>query len=524
MRTFFTAFQVLCISRDFLGIIASGNFIEIPKGLSIGAATSAYQIEGAWNVSDKSESTWDRRIHTNASYYGGGDTGDVAVDSYHRYKEDVQIIKNMGLNHYRFSISWSRVLPTGSPDKISKDGIQYYKNLIDELLANGITPFVTIFHFDDVQSLFEKTGGWTDESIVEYFADYARVLFKELGPRVKFWTTINELNIYCEETFYIKATELNTAYTIRYKCVHNLLKAHARAYHIYNNEFRSSQGGQVGLIVHGSHHIPKIANDSESSKIAFNFETGWIMHPIFSKSGDYPEVMKKRIAENSRAEGLTQSRLPQFSPVWIEYIKGSADYLGLNHYLTHMVEPLPKIGGRWFDDSGLNKSYNSHWKFTMSGFSIVPEGIGAVLRKIRDEYNNPPVYILENGMAEKAEYNDFKRISYLYSFMREMLLAIRDGCDVRAYTIWSLFDNLEWYSGFTPFGLVHVDFNDPNRKRTPKLSSYWLNDVIKSRKLIPFNSTSSSITNEDNSNSSHRKYSVQFEILVVSMVLMMYAF
>ncbi|XP_063982727.1 uncharacterized protein LOC135165394 [Diachasmimorpha longicaudata] len=485
MTAFLVAVQILYLTSQTFA--EDDSYLQIPKGFSIGAATSAYQVEGAWNVSDKSESVWDRRIHTNISYYGNGDSGDVAADSYHKYKEDVQIIKRIGLDHYRFSISWSRVLPTGFPDKVSKDGIQYYKNLIDELLAHGIVPFVTIFHFDDVQSLAEKTGGWTNESMVEYFGDYARVIFRELGPKVKFWTTINELNIYCEENFYVNESEPNTAYTIRYSCIHNLLKGHARAYHIYNDEFRATQGGQVGIIVHGSHHLPVSANDTTSEKIAFDFETGWIMHPIFSKEGDYPEVMKTRIAENSKAEGLPSSRLPEFSPEWVQYIKGTSDYLGLNHYVSYMVEPAPKSDGRWYDDTGLKKTDNPKWNYTISGFPIFPKGIGAVLREIKLSYNNPPVYILENGMATRSGINDTDRISFLYSFMKEVLLAIRDGCNVRSYTIWSLFDNFEWYVGYSqPFGIVHVDFKDPNRTRTLKLSSHWLAKVLEERKLIPY--------------------------------------
>ncbi|XP_015120617.1 myrosinase 1 [Diachasma alloeum] len=519
MTAFIVAVQILYFTSQIFAVDES--YLRIPKGLSIGAATAAYQVEGAWNVSDKSESVWDRRVHTNASYYGGGDSGDVAADCYHKYKQDVQLMKNIGLNHYRFSISWSRVLPSGSPDKISKDGIQYYKNLIDELIANGIVPFVTIFHFDDVQSLIDKTGGWTNESMVEYFADYARVIFRELGPKVKFWTTINELNIYCEENFYVNETKVNTAYTIRYSCVHNLLKAHARAYHIYNDEFRSTQGGQVGLIVHGAHHLPLSPSDTESEKIAFDFETGWIMHPIFSKQGDYPAVMKQRIAENSKIEGLASSRLPEFSAEWVKYIKGSADYLGLNHYVSYMVAPASKYDGRWYDDTGLNKSDNSDWKYTTSGFSIFPKGIGAVLREIKLSYNNPPVYILENGMAANSGINDTDRLSFLYSFMKEVLLAIRDGCDVRSYTVWSLLDNFEWYSGYSePFGLVHVDFKDPNRTRTLKLSAHWLTRVMKEGKLIPYKDMFTTKV-KNNCGCLHGKnVHHQFQVLFISLVLM----
>ncbi|XP_015120600.1 myrosinase 1 [Diachasma alloeum] len=479
MKTVLLAVQILYFSSQVSAV--DPNLPEIPENFLVGAGSSAYQVEGAWNVSDKGEGMWDRWTHNNASYFGSGGNGDIAADSYHKYKEDVQLLKSMKLDVYRFSISWSRVLPTGSPYRVSRDGIQYYKNLINELLANGIVPFPTMYHFDDLQSLMEKTGGWANESMVEYFADYARVLFRELGPKVKHWTTINELNIYCGYIFYHNETDPDLAFSARYRCVHNQLKAHARAYHIYNEEFRSTQGGQVGLVVHSTNYVPVVAGDVESSKIAFDFDTGWIMHPIFSMEGGYPEVMKQRIAENSRAEGLSSSRLPEFSPEWTDYIRGSSDYLGINHFVTSVVERVPKRNGRWYDDLGLRRT-----QLTTSGTRIYPEGIGAVLRQIRDEYYNPPVYILENGMAEGATFNDTDRIYHLHFYMKEVMSALNDGCDIRSYAVWSLLDSFEWVAGYTQrFGLIHVDFNHPNRTRTPKLSSYWMKAVMEGRKLIP---------------------------------------
>ncbi|XP_015118434.1 myrosinase 1 isoform X2 [Diachasma alloeum] len=485
MRASLLLVQILYVSAQ------DEDYLELPEGFSIGAATAAFQIEGAWNTGGKSENVWDYRIHNNISLSVDNGTGDVSCDSYHKYKEDVQLVKNIGLNHYRFSISWSRVLPTGSSDEINKDGIQYYKNLLDECWSNGVTPFVTLHHFDDVQSLIEKTGGWSNESMVEYFADYARVIFKELGSRVKFWSTINESDVFCKVCAYLNESVINTAYRNRYLCAHNVLKAHARAYHIYDEEFRTIQKGKIGLVTNSGYYFPKSERDTESVDLAFDFEAGWILNPIFSKNGDYPEVMKTRIAENSKAEGLTHSRLPEFSREWIDYIKGTYDYLGINHYIPAMVEPANKTAeGRWYNDVGVIYTNHSEWKLTAMGWGVVPKAIGRLLRKITNTFNKPTIYIMENGVSFRSGVIDIDRVEYLYSYLKEVLLAIRDGCDVRVYTVWSLLDNFQWFDGYTQtFGLISVDFKDPNRTRTPKLSSYWLRTIIQKKKLIPFNKT-----------------------------------
>ncbi|XP_063974634.1 myrosinase 1-like [Diachasmimorpha longicaudata] len=327
--------------------------------------------------------------------------------------------------------------------------------------------------------------------MIQYFEDYARVVFRELGSKVKFWSTFNEPDIFCRMIAYLNESAPDTAYRNRYLCGHNILKAHARAYHIYDEEFRPHQQGKIGLVTNSGYFFPKLENDTESVEIYFAFQGRWFLDPIFSKSGDYPQVMKTRIAENSKVEGLTHSRLPEFSPEWINYIKGTADYLGINHYAPFMVEPANKTdSGRWYDDSGIIHSNNSEWKVTSIGFRIFPKAIGGLLRKLTEIYDKPPIYIMENGMSSQSGVMDGDRIEYLYSYMKEVLFAIRDGCDVRAYTVWSLLDNFEWFFGYSQrFGLISVDFDDPNRKRTLKLSSYWLKTVIEEGHLVPANET-----------------------------------
>ncbi|XP_063993310.1 myrosinase 1-like [Diachasmimorpha longicaudata] len=473
------------------GILAEDIYLRFPPGFTIGTSSAAYQIEGGWNASDKGQSVWDAFTHEKDWIINDRSNGDIACDSYHKYKEDVDILQNIGVHHYRFSLSWTRILPTGLTNHISQDGLRYYKNLISELRSKGIEPFVTIYHWDHPEFM-SRLGSWTNELMIEWLVDYARVVFRELGPSVKFWTTVNEPNNYCEQSYAgsKQAPGMDLPFFANYLCLHNLLKAHARVYQVYNEEFRAEQKGKIGIVIPCRHNFPKNENDTETAKIAFDFDCGWAANPIFSEDGDYPAVMKQRIKENSELEGLSFSRLPEFSPDWIKLIRGSSDYFGLNHYTSKMVEPVRRINGTaWYQDSGIRSFANESWPGCPTDWlRIVPEGLGGVLRDIKEAYNNTPVYILENGVSSLPGIHDYSRIDYLYSYMKSMLEAInRDGCDVKAYTVWSLLDNFEWDRGYTErFGLVEVDFNHPNRTRTPRLSTKWLRQIIAEGKLIKY--------------------------------------
>ncbi|XP_044014824.1 myrosinase 1-like isoform X2 [Aphidius gifuensis] len=417
--------------------------------------------------------------------------GDIAADTYHKYKEDIQLMKKAGFNHFRLSLSWARILPTGFADKVSQDGVQYYKNVLDELHANNIEPIVTIYHFDHPDAL-EKVSGWLNETMVEAFADYARFVFSEFGSRVKVWTTINAPTFLCNYGYGsgTSAPGLQMPGVGPYICVHNMLKAHARAYRIYDEEFRKTQHGQVGVVVSCGHFFPINKNDTESPDIAYQYECGWFAHPVFSNKGDYPSIMRKRIDENSKLQGYPKSRLPVFSSEWIKYIRGTYDYLGLNHYSSNMVDSVEKDEQTgWYDDSGIIQSVNDSWPSIGSGMKTVPHGFSGLLRKIKEEYNNPIVYVMENGVADyghKLNIIDFERVNFYYSYMKEMILAItRDGCNVKKYTIWSFLDSFEWGRGYTErYGIVYVNFTDPNRSRTPRQSYYWLKYINNKRNLL----------------------------------------
>ncbi|XP_029161411.1 myrosinase 1-like [Nylanderia fulva] len=484
-------------SYSFLGVTVSFIFIityafandtlHFPKDFLLGTATASYQIEGAWNESGKGESIWDEYTHNRPNFIRDHSTGDVACDSYHKYKEDVQLLSNLKVDFYRFSISWPRVLPTGYANVINREGINYYKNLINELLAKGIEPFVTLYHWDHPE-IFEKMGGWTNEMMVEWISDYARVIFKELGPKVKYFITINEAAVFCDEGYgrNDKAPGKNLGSTGKYLCMHNALKAHAKIYHIYDEEFRKP-GDKIGIDAACSGAIAKHLNDTTAIDLHFQFHCGWAVHPIFSKTGDYPEVMKTHIAENSRLDGYPRSLLPKFSPTWVNYIKGTSDFFALNHYTSVRVETVPREEGqRWYQFSGVKESLDPSWPGSASSWlKVVPQGFREIINKIAKEYDNPPLYIMENGFSDECCTSDHSRISYLHSYIKAMLLAIyEDGCNVKGYTIWSFLDNFEWLAGYTErFGLVYVNFTDSQRTRTPKLSFNWYKHIIETRKL-----------------------------------------
>ncbi|XP_046598494.1 myrosinase 1-like isoform X1 [Neodiprion lecontei] len=475
--------------------------LTFPSGFRFGAATASYQIEGAWNVSvdtfyhfpDKGENVWDYWTHNYPGYIADGTNGDIACDSYHKYEEDVQLLKSAGLDFYRFSISWSRVLPTGFTNVISEDGLQYYKNLTAELVANGIEPIVTIYHWDHPQ-VIEDMGGWTNELMVDWFVDYARVLFEALGDTVKKWITINEPRSFCllgyEDTQ--KAPGKVISGIGAYLCMHNVLKAHGKTYRMYDEEFRDVQQGVIGMAFSLITILSANSSDTVSADVGFQFEVGWNTHPIYI--GDYPEIMKTRVAMISEAQGYPRSRLPELTDDWIAIINGSSDFFGANLYTSVLASPDPDEElGIYNSDSGIILEANSSWSRAASSWLYVyPPGFGYTLRQIRDYYDNPPVWITENGYSDKGELEDYDRISYFYDYLRELLIALkRDGCDIRGYAIWSLMDNFEWQDGIADkFGIYSVDFDDPARTRSSKLSTAWWARVTSTRKLqaVPTNS------------------------------------
>ncbi|XP_051172506.1 myrosinase 1-like [Leptopilina boulardi] len=487
----FTSFLVIIVvfllSLQTIGIKCQDNEdFKLPKDFAIGAATAAYQIEGAWNISGKGENVWDHFTHKPDSKVDNKSTGDVACNSYYLYKDDVKLLNHIGFDFYRFSISWARILPNGFANNVSKEGIRYYNDLLDELHSKGIKPYVTLYHWDHPQVL-EKLGGWTNELMVQWFTDYARVVFKELGPKIKVFFTVNEPFAFCSFGYghALLAPGTNLPGVADYMCGHNVLKAHASVYHLYNNEFRKKQKGTIGIVNVCNSYIAK-NKDPKLEDDAFQFTCGWFSHAIFSKKGDYPPIMKKLIKETSLREGWSKSRLPVFDKKWINYIKGTSDFYGLNHYSSEMVERGINNGMDIWHEFNATFTLDPKWPKAKSFWlAVVPHGLRKMLNKLKKEYGNIPIYITENGYSDDGELMDEKRVEFYFLYMKEMLKAIyKDDCNVQVFTAWSLMDNFEWAKGYSEkFGIIHVNFDEPLRNRTLKYSATWFKSLLQSRKL-----------------------------------------
>ncbi|XP_076816813.1 uncharacterized protein LOC143462503 [Clavelina lepadiformis] len=465
---------------------------SFPDDFIWSSATSAYQIEGAWNEDGKGESIWDVFAHTPGKINNDA-TGDVACDSYHKYKDDVQLLEQLSVGFYRFSISWPRVVPSGEVSKgINDAGIQYYKNLIAELLSKGIQPMVTLYHWDLPQALEENYGGWLDQSgkVVDAFAAYADLCFKEFGNNVKFWITFNEPYIVAQlgygwGSFAPGHFEPDKG---MYQATHNVIKAHARAYHIYNDTYRSTQKGQIGITLNSNWvepQSPSEPDDVEASQRSLSHFTGWFAEPIFN-SGDYPDVLKWNVGNESEYYNITTSRLPEFTADEIEKNKGTSDFFGLNHYTSNLVVPCnyhPEEGPNHDSDQNTCGLGCPEWAPSASSWLYqVPWGIRKLVNWIKRNYQDPDIYITESGVSGRADYylDDEFRSTYYKNYTNELLKAIQlDGIKVKGYTAWSLMDNFEWASGYSErFGLHWINFDDANKTRLRKDSASYFQSLV----------------------------------------------
>nr|XP_021196648.2 myrosinase 1 [Helicoverpa armigera] len=477
---------------------AKSEVRKLPEKLKLGAATAAFQIEGAWDAADKSPSIWDTFCRIPGNVKDGTDGNDTCK-SYEYYQRDIEMLKFLGVDYYRFSISWPRVLPTGFANKISEEGIAYYSKLVDELLANGIEPVATLYHWDLPQSL-QDLGGWTNPLIADWFEDYARVLFDALGDRVKSWITINEPKQFAIFGYGMEyfAPQVNSAGIGDYMATKNILLAHARVWHLYDEEYRDTQKGICGITIaadfcEGASDSP---DDIEAGKLAMDFEVGLYGHPIFSSTGGFPERVVKRVAEKSAEQGFPRSRLPELTQEEIEYIKGTSDFFGFNHYSTSFyTEKTYKSGmyavPSYSDDIGA-VAVGDHERYEKPASSFttpIPAGIRKSLNWVKDSYDSPEIMIFENGFGSYGSLGleDPARIDYYGQYLDAVLDAIEvDGCKITRYTAWSLMDNFEWSFGLSvKFGLFEVDFEDEKRTRRPKQSALWYRNLIASRTLNP---------------------------------------
>lgn len=367
-------------------------------------------------------------------------------------------------------------------------GIEYYNKLIDGLIAKGIEPLVTIYHWDTPQYI-QDLGGWTSPLIIDYFTDYVDVLFQHFGDRVKRWITVNEPTSYCSEGYgyTTKAPGVASPGVGDYLCVHHTLLANAAAYHLYKEKYFAKQGGQVGICLNVHYSYPAPSVDPSYTDKALEFELGKYTNPIFSKEGGYPQIMIDQIGKKSQKEGRLRSRLPTMSEEEKAYIRGTADFLALNYYTSQLVTPRDEWSDyedfpiAWWSDMNLETSSDPSWKRAKTFWLYkVPEGLHDLLVWIKNKYDNPTVLITENGWSDEGQLDDDGRVEYVKEHLEAVSRAIKvDGCNVVAYTVWGLTDNFEWTLGYTErYGIHYINFISEEKERVPKKSALFFKEMM----------------------------------------------
>ncbi|BCB85474.1 GH1 family beta-glucosidase [Phytohabitans suffuscus] len=443
-----------------------------PDGFVWGAATAAYQIEGAARDDGRGPSIWDTFSRTPGKVYAGH-TGDVACDHYHRYPDDVGLMADLGLHAYRFSISWPRLQPDGS-GPVNPRGLDFYDRLVDELIGRGIDPIVTLYHWDLPQTL-EDRGGWTSRDTASWFAEYAAAAYTRLGDRISTWTTLNEpwCSAYLGYASGIHAPGRQDP-AAAFAAVHHLLLGHGLA----ARALRAAGAEKVGITLNPAAVLPadpESAADAEAVRVVDGLSNRIFFDPILA--GGYPSDVLEQMRR------FTDLAFIQDGDE--KAIAAPIDLLGVNYYSPTYVAGRPGAPGGGLAHPGTEGVLflPPAGPLTEMGWQIEPAGLTALLERIGRDYPGTPLYITENGaaFADKAgpdgQVADVDRIAYLDGHLRAVHTAIERGVDVRGYLVWSLMDNFEWAEGYRKrFGIIHVDYQ--TQRRTPKDSALWYRDVI----------------------------------------------
>ena len=449
---------------------ASSGGAVFPADFAWGTATAAFQIEGAPREDGKGESIWDRFTHTPGKIERGEDA-DVACDHYHRWREDVDLMADLGLNAYRFSIAWTRVLPEGS-GAINAAGLDFYDALVDGLLAHGITPYVTLYHWDLPQAL-EDRGGWRNRDTAPALADFAAVVARRLGDRVKHWITLNEPQVvtYLGHVTGEMAPGLRDV-RLYAPVAHHLLLAHGLA--VPAVRAAGGAGAQVGITLNLTPMVP--ASESVQDQATTTFVDGafnrWFLDPIFGRG--YPADAAARLAPADGWDGLVRAGD-------LEAIATPLDFLGVNYY-THF-----HVRGHEDAPGALPEIVTETWPgLTTMGWRVVPEELYRLLVRVRDEYAPPRILLTENGAAypdvvsADGLVHDPERTDYLRLHFAQARRAIAAGVPLHGYFIWSLLDNFEWARGYGQrFGVYYTDY--PTQGRILKDSGRYLAAVARSK-------------------------------------------
>lgn len=436
-----------------------------------GAATASYQVEGAYDEDGKGLSIWDTFSSTEGKVYEGH-TGKIACDHYHRYKEDVQIMKELSLKAYRFSVSWPRIIPNGTGE-VNLKGIEFYSNLIDELIKNGITPYMTLFHWDLPQVLHER-GGWLNPEIPYWFEEYAKVIAKYFGDRVKYFFTINEpqcvVSLGYETGIHAPGLKMSARDTVR--AMHNALKAHGLAAKVLRENV---EGAKIGCAPTGSNFYPYDESNTADVEAArrkmfeivpednWGWSASWWNDPVFF--GKYPQDGLEKVGKY----------LPE----------------GWEDDMSIICQPLDFIGYNLYNGTPIKAGENGEpqvvkfaegYPHTDMNWPVTPQALKWLVKFLYERYKLP-VYITENGVActdsisLDSKVHDPNRIDFLNRYLLALKEAIDEGAEVDGYFEWSLMDNYEWACGYSRrFGIVYVDYT--TQKRTIKDSGYWYKKVI----------------------------------------------
>ena len=449
------------------------KFLSFPTDFIWGSATSSYQIEGAWNEDGKGESIWDRYTHT-SDHIIDGSNGDIATDHYHRWPEDVALMKSLGLQAYRFSISWPRVLPTGR-GLVNAAGLEFYSRLVDGLLAADIKPVATLYHWDLPQALQDE-GGWPARSTAEAFAEYADVVSRHLGDRVKTWITHNEP--WCTSILGYQYAEhapgwRDTAAAVR--ASHHILLSHGWAVPLIR---ANSPNSEVGITLNFEIMEPASASPADTRKTRINDGTynRWFVSALYGRQ--YPADIV------AHYEPMFPDGMDFIQPGDFETIAAPMDFLGVNYYTRAIVRD-EAAADNWpqthFPDLPKCDMHSGVWEPIY--WEIYPDGLYKLLNRLHFEYGPKKIYITENGTSfmdgpdKSGRVPDVRRLNYLRDHMAAAHRAMQNGVPLAGYFVWSLMDNFEWAKGYQQrFGIVWVDYE--TQQRIPKDSALWYRQVI----------------------------------------------
>jgi len=441
------------------------NASRFPKDFLWGCATSAYQIEGSPLADGAGASIWHRFAHT-PGRVTNGDHGDIACDHYRRYASDVDLMRDLGMQAYRFSIAWGRVLPEGT-GRVNAAGLGFYERLVDRLLERGIQPMATLYHWDLPAALDDK-GGWLNRDSANWFADYAELMFRRLDDRVRYWCTLNEPWVVTDGGYLhgVLAPGHRSAFEAPLAS-HNLMRAHGAAVQTY----RALNGrNRIGLVVNIEPKYPASQDPLDLAAVAR-------AEAYMNRQYLDPALLGAYPAELAEVFG---DAWPSVSPEDLAQIKQPVDFIGVNYYTRSVTKHDPAV---WpVRVSSVRQHQHTH---TETDWEVYPQGLTDTLLWVKNRYGNPPLYITENGAAffdpprvEGPLLDDPLRVEYLRTHLRAVHAAIQQGADIRGYFVWSLLDNFEWAHGFSKrFGIVHVNYE--TLERTPKASARLYAEVIR---------------------------------------------